>query len=78
MINLYDKNEIDFSHNGKRILKPIEAIITEEINGDYSLKITMPRGEELIEIEEIIKAPTPKTPQLFNPAEISRRTVFFT
>lgn len=25
----------------------------------------MPRGEELIEIEEIIKAPTPKTPQLF-------------
>lgn len=65
MINLYDKNEIDFSHNGKRILKPIEAIITEEINGDYSLKITMPRGEELIEIEEIIKAPTPKTPQLF-------------
>ena len=31
----------------------------------YSLGITMPRGEELIEIEEIIKAPTPKTPQLF-------------
>ncbi len=41
----------------------------EEINGDYSLKITMPRGEELIEIEEIIKAPTPKTPQLFRAYE---------
>lgn len=65
MINLYDKNETDFSHNGKHILKPIKAVVTEEINGDYSLEITMPRGEELIEIEEIIKASTPKAPQLF-------------
>ena len=65
IIRLYDKSETDFSHNGKRILKPIEAVITEELNGDYSLKITMPRGEELIEIEEIIKAETPKTMQLF-------------
>lgn len=65
IISLYDKSETDFSHNGKRILKPIKAVVTEEINGDYSLEITMPRGEELIEIEEIIKAPTPKTPQLF-------------
>lgn len=65
IIRLYDKSETDFSHNGKRILKPTEAVITEELNGDYSLKITMPRGEELIEIEEIIKAETPKTMQLF-------------
>ena len=65
MISLYNKNETDFSHNGKSVLKPIKAVITEELNGDYSLEITMPRGEELIEIEEIIKVPTPKTPQLF-------------
>ncbi len=64
-ISLYDKGETDFNHNGKCILKPIKAVVTEEINGDYSLEITMPRGEELIEIEEIIKAPTPKAPQLF-------------
>ena len=65
IINLYDKKETDFSHNGKRILKPIEAVVTEELNGDYSLKITMPRSEELIKTQEIIKAPTPKTMQLF-------------
>ena len=49
IISLYDKNENNFNHNGKRILKPIKAAITEELNGDYSLEITMPRGEELIE-----------------------------
>lgn len=47
------------------ILQPIEAIVTEEINGDYSLKLTMPRGFSEIENEQIIKVPTPKTDQLF-------------
>lgn len=47
------------------ILQPIEAIVTEEINGDYSLKITMPRGFSEIENEQIIKVPTPKSDQLF-------------
>ena len=65
MIRLYDKNETDFTHNGICILKPLEATVTEELNGDYSLKITMPRGKKEIEIEQIIKAPTPKFDQLF-------------
>lgn len=65
MIRLYDKNETDFTHNGICILKPLEATVTEELNGDYSLKITMPRGKKEIEIEQIIKAPTPKSEQFF-------------
>lgn len=65
MIRLYDKNETDFTHNGICILKPLEATVTEELNGDYSLKVTMPRGKKEIEIEQIIKAPTPKFDQLF-------------
>lgn len=39
--------------------------MTEELNGDYSLKLTMPRGFSDIEIEQIIKAPTPRSNQLF-------------
>ncbi len=65
MIKLYDRNETDFKHNGICILKPLEAVVTEELNGDYSLKITMPRGNKEIEIEQIIKVPTPKSEQLF-------------
>ena len=47
------------------ILQPFEAVVTEEINGDYSLKLTMSRGFSEIENEQIIKVPTPKTDQLF-------------
>lgn len=65
IINLYERNETDFSHNGIRVLQPIEAIVSEELNGDYSLKLTMPRGFSDIEIEQVVKAPTPKSPQLF-------------
>ncbi len=65
IINLYERNETDFSHNGIRVLQPIEAIVSEELNGDYSLKLTMPRGFSDIEIEQVVKAPTPKNPQLF-------------
>ena len=65
MINLYERNEIDFSHNGICVLQPIEAIVSEELNGDYSLKLTMPRGFSDIEVDQVVKAPTPKNPQLF-------------
>lgn len=65
MINLYDRNETDFTHNGISILHPLEAVVIEELNGDYSLTLTMPRGNKEIEIEQIIKAPTPKSTQLF-------------
>ena len=46
-------------------MQPIEAVVTEELNGDYSLKLTMPCGSKLIENEQIIKVPTPKSSQLF-------------
>ena len=65
MINLYERNETDFSHNGIRVLQPVEAIVGEELNGDYSLKLTMPRGFSDIEVEQVVKAPTLKNPQLF-------------
>lgn len=65
VINLYSKTETNFYHNGLMVLQPIKAIVTEEINGDYSLKITMPLGFSKIENEQIIKAPTPKSDQLF-------------
>ena len=62
MIILYEKNETDFTHNGWMILQPIEAIVTEELNEDYSLKVTMPRGSQLIENEQIIKAEPSRAP----------------
>ncbi|MFR1178848.1 MAG: phage tail spike protein [Bacilli bacterium] len=65
IINLYSKTETNFNHNGLCILQPIEAVVTEELNGDYSLKLTMPRGSQLIENEQIIKVPTPKSSQPF-------------
>lgn len=64
-IVLYSKTETNFNHNGLTILRPIEAIVTEELNGDYSLKLTMPRGFSALQNEQIIKAPTPKSEQLF-------------
>ena len=65
ILNLYSKTETNFAHNGLKILKPLEAIVKEEINGDYSLKITMPKGSAEIQNEQIIKVPTPKSSQLF-------------
>ncbi len=65
IINIYKRNETDFSHNGIRVLQPVEAIVSEELNGDYSLKLTMPQGFSDIEVEQVVKAPMPKTPQLF-------------
>ena len=37
MINLYDKKCTEFNNNGICILKPLECIVTEELNGDYSI-----------------------------------------
>ncbi len=65
ILKLYDKNETDFSKNGLCILKPISALVTEELNGDFSLIVTMPRGNTEISTEQIIKCPTPTTEQLF-------------
>lgn len=65
MIRLFNRLETDFMTNGIRALQPIECIVTEELNGDYSLKITMPMWDTKIQNESIIKAPTPKGDQLF-------------
>lgn len=65
MLRLYSKSETNFNHNGLKILQPIEATVFEEINGDYSLRIVMPPGVTEIEVEQIIKVPTPKSEQLF-------------
>lgn len=65
ILRLYDKNETDFSHNGIRILRPISALVTEELNGDFSLTITMPRGSPEIQTQQIIKSPTSTNDQRF-------------
>lgn len=65
MICIYKKDETNFIYNGIYILKPLQAVVTEELNGDYSLKITMPKGNKDIENEQIISVPTPKGNQLF-------------
>lgn len=62
---MYPKNTTDFSTNGIMTLQPISCVVSEEINGDYSLKIVMPEGDATIQPEMIIKAPTPKGSQLF-------------
>lgn len=38
-IIVYDMCETNFTHNGLRILTPISATISEELNGDYSLTL---------------------------------------
>ncbi|HEX3018552.1 MAG TPA: phage tail spike protein [Caproicibacter sp.] len=60
MIRLYDRKATDFSTNGIKVLQPISCIVIEEVNGDYSLTITMPMWDTSIQNESIISAPTPK------------------
>lgn len=60
MIRLYDRKATDFSTNGIKVLQPISCIVTEQINLEYSLLITMPKGDTSIQNESIISAPTPK------------------
>lgn len=69
MINLYNSKENDFNHNGICVLQPLSCIIKEELNGIFELELTHSldsegRWRELLE-DNIIKAPTPKGPQLF-------------
>ena len=39
MICVYEENEKNFNNNGIKILKPLQAIITKEDNGDYYLDL---------------------------------------
>lgn len=57
MINLYDKKCTTFNNNGICILKPLECIVTEELNGDYSIQLTLQQSETMVEEESIIKVP---------------------
>lgn len=57
-MNIYDKKETNFNNNGYGFLTPSEALITEELNGEYSLNFTivngMPLYEHIVE-ENIVK-----------------------
>ena len=65
MINLYDKKCTEFNNNGICILKPLECIVTEELNGDYSIQLTLPQSETMVEEESIIKVPVPTGTDIF-------------
>lgn len=65
MINLYDKKCTTFNNNGICILKPLECIVTEELNGDYSIQLTLQQSETMVEEESIIKVPVPTGTDIF-------------
>ncbi len=65
IVNLYDKKCTDFNNNGICVLKPLECVVTEEINGDYSLEMTLSQTETMVEEESIIKVPVPTGTDIF-------------
>ncbi|MHB1453915.1 MAG: phage tail spike protein [Saccharofermentanales bacterium] len=69
LINIYQKGETDFSHNGITTLLPTSAFVTEGINGAFELKLSHPFDKsgkhEHLEQGNIIKASTPRGLQLF-------------
>jgi phage minor structural protein len=75
MICYYNKNEINFSHNGLGVLDNyiINPVVTEELNGIFSFEfdypITAPHADELLQ-ERIVRCPVPEQPpQLFRISE---------
>ena len=48
-MNIYDKKETNFNNNGYGFLTPSTALITEELNGEYSLSFTIMNGMPLYE-----------------------------
>jgi phage minor structural protein len=61
MIYIYESTETVFTHMGLGALSPSSCIITEEVNGDFSLKMTHPIDDEekwtKLDQQRIIKAP---------------------
>ena len=60
MISVYDRDEVDFSHNGIILLDVTSCIVEEELNGKYILELEHPidkkdKWKNLVE-ENIIKA----------------------
>lgn len=68
-IYIYESTETTFTHMGLGALSPSSCIITEEDNGDFSLKMTHPiKGNEKwtkLDQQRIIKAPYQGEYQLF-------------
>jgi phage minor structural protein len=66
---IYESTETTFTHMGLGALSPSSCIVTEEINGEFSLKMTHPIDQdgkwERLERQRIIKAPTHRGDQLF-------------
>ena len=70
MVSVFPANETDFSTNGIKALTCISAIVSEEINGEYSLQAEIPLTES-VENGTILKTNTPKGKQLFRIYNIS-------
>lgn len=64
-IRLFDRKATNFNTNGLKVLQPVSCIVSEEINGNYLLTITMPKWDTSIQNESIISAPTPKNGNQF-------------
>jgi phage minor structural protein len=69
LILIYESTETDFDNLGLGALVPTSCLITEELNGQYSLAMSHPIDEdgkwEKIQQNRIIKAPTHDGDQLF-------------
>ena len=69
MILIYESTETDFNSLGLGTLCPSSCIVTEELNGQYSLTLSHPIDEggkwEKLQQDRIIKAPTHDGDQLF-------------
>lgn len=66
MIKIFSRNDIDFTTNGDKILKPITAKVHKEDNGDYYLELEA--GIEYVDYivqGNIIVVPTPTGEQAF-------------
>ena len=63
MINLYGLNDIDYTKNGKAVLKPTSCLVSEQAGGSYELNMVLPmdaRGTyRMAELEDIVKVPVP-------------------
>ena len=63
MINLYGLNDIDYTKNGKAVLKPTSCLVSEQAGGSYELNMVLPmdaRGTyKMAELEDIVKVPVP-------------------
>ncbi len=60
MIKFFPKDKTNFSTLGLSGVKVLSAEVYEEINGAYTLEVTVPADETRISEEMIICAPTPK------------------